>query len=133
MVGTKMTSPVFTPPVNLVAKSETFVPFRSPGFGVEFLTSLNHAIRTPLSGILGLSELMLEDPTGAENREYLISIRSCAAALNDLLSATLDYASHVSGAIRLEEQDFPLNTAIEAGLRDARQRAEDHAIPLEAN
>jgi CheY-like chemotaxis protein len=127
-----MTSPVFTPPVNLVAKSETFVPFRSPGFGVEFLTSLNHAIRTPLSGILGLSELMLEDPTGAENREYLISIRSCAAALNDLLSATLDYASHVSGAIRLEEQDFPLNTAIEAGLRDARQRAEDHAIPLEA-
>jgi CheY-like chemotaxis protein len=85
-----------------------------------------------LSGILGLSELMLENPTDAENREYLISIRSCAAALNDLLSATLDYASHVSGAIHLEEQDFPLNTAVEAGLRDARQRAEDYAISLEA-
>jgi CheY-like chemotaxis protein len=75
---------------------------------------------------------MLESPADAENREYLISIRSCAAALNDLLSATLDYASHVSGAIHLEEQDFPLNTAVEAGLRDARQRAEDHAISLQA-
>jgi len=127
-----MTSPAFTPSINLVAKSETSAPFRSPGVGVEFLTSLNHAIRTPLSGILGLSELMLENPTDLENREYLISIRSCAAALNDLLSATLDYASHVSGSIHLEEQDFPLSTAVEAGLRDARQRAEDHATSLEA-
>ena len=127
-----MTSPAFTPSIKLVAKSETFAPFRSPGLGVDFLTSLNHSIRTPLSGILGLSELMLEDPTSAENREYLISIRSCAAALNDLLSATLDYASHVSGAIRLEEQDFPLITAVEAGLRDARLRAEDSGTSLEA-
>ena len=131
-VGLKMTSHAVTPSINLVAKSETSAPFRSPGVGVEFLTSLNHAIRTPLSGILGLLELMLENPTDAENREYLISIRSCAAALNDLLSATLDYASHVSGTIHLEEQDFLLSTAVEAGLRDARQRAEDYAISLEA-
>jgi len=107
-----MTSPAFTPSIKIVAKSETFAPSRSPGLGVDFLTSLNHAIRTPLSGILGLSELMLEDPTSAENREYLISIRSCAAALNDLLSATWITLRIVSGAIRLEEQDFPLITAV---------------------
>jgi len=92
-------------------------------FGVAFLTSLNHAIRTPLSGILGLTQLLMEGEINEENREYLASIGSCAATLNDLLSSTLDYASHAAGAIHLEEQDFLLSTAIEAGLRDARQRA----------
>jgi CheY-like chemotaxis protein len=126
-----MTSPASNPPIDLVAKPETFAAFRPQGVGVEFLTSLNHAIRTPLSGILGLSELMLENPADEESREYLHSIRSCAAALNDLLSCTLDYASHISGAIRLEEQDFPLTSAVEAGLRDARQRAEDNGTTFE--
>ena len=126
-----MTSPAFTPTSNHVADFETFVPVRTPRLGVEFLTSLNHAIRTPMSGILGLSELMLENPTGTENREYILSIRSCASVLNDLLSATLDYASHSSGAIWLEEQDFLLNTAVEAGLRDARQRADDNGTSFE--
>ena len=98
---------------------------------IEFLTGLNHAIRTPLSGILGLSELMMECPIGEEYREYLISIRSCAAALNELLSSTLEYASHLHGVIRLEEQDLPLITAIEAGLRDARQRAQDQGTTFE--
>lgn len=118
-------------PVNLAAESELHSGFDLRRFGVDFLTSLNHAIRTPLSGILGLSELMLEGSIDEENREYLISIRSCAAALNDLLSSTLDYASHASGAIHLEEQDFLLITAIEAGLRDARQRAKDNGTSFE--
>lgn len=133
---TKMTSPASALPVSFSSELEPLSRADLPGldlpgldpkrFGVEFLTSLNHAIRTPLSGILGLSELMLESSIDAENREYLISIRSCVAALNDLLSSTLDYASHASGAIRLEEQDFLLTTAVEAGLRDARQRAQDN-------
>jgi CheY-like chemotaxis protein len=126
-----MTSLASALPLNLAAEPELHSGIDLRRFGVEFLTSLNHAIRTPLSGILGLSELMLESSIDSENREYLISIRSCAAALNDLLSSTLDYASHASGAIRLEEQDFLLVTAIEAGLRDARQRAKDNGTAFE--
>lgn len=128
---TTMTSPVPTPPADVVADSGTASLFRSPRIGVEFLTSLNHAIRTPLSGILGLSELMLENPTDTENSEYIHSIRSCAAGLNDLLSTTLDYVAHASGAIWLEEQDFLLSIAVESGLRDARQRAEDNGAAFE--
>ncbi len=126
-----MTLPAPSVPLNLAADSEQSPALHSPRIGVEFLTSLNHAIRTPMSGILGLTELMLENAADAESREYLLSIRSCASALNELLSATLDYASHASGAVWLEEQDFPLNTAIEAGLRDARQRAEANGTSFE--
>jgi len=129
--STKMTSLASALHRDQATESAPHLGFDLQRFGVEFLTNLNHAIRTPLSGILGLSELMLESAIDAENREYLISIRSCAAALNDLLSSTLDYASHASGAIRLEEQDFLLATAVEAGLRDARQRAQDNGTSFE--
>jgi len=126
-----MTSPAIRPPNDFDVDIRVPGLAQAPRMGVEFLISLNHAIRTPMSGILGLSELMLENPTDAENREYLLSIRCCAAALNDLLSATLDYASHLAGAVRLEQQDFPLHTALEAGLRDAAQRADDNGTVFE--
>ncbi len=118
-----MTSSASPSPIELAAASNAFAQFLPKRFGVEFLTSLNHAIRTPMSGILGLSELLLESALDPEHREYIVSIRSCASALNDLLASTLDYASLASGGIHLEEQDFPLTTAIEAGLREARERA----------
>jgi len=119
----EMTSSASASPLELAAASNAFAQFLPKRFGVEFLTSLNHAIRTPMSGILGLSELLLESALDPEHREYIVSIRSCASALNDLLASTLDYASLASGGIHIEEQDFPLTTAIEAGLREARERA----------
>jgi CheY-like chemotaxis protein len=127
-----MTSSATPSPIELAAASNAFAQFLPKRFGVEFLTSLNHAIRTPMSGILGLSELLLESALDPEHREYIVSIRSCASALNDLLASTLDYASLASGGIRLEEQDFPLLTAIEAGLREARERALETGTVLDS-
>ena len=127
-----MTSSATPSPIELAAASNVFAQFLPKRFGVEFLTSLNHAIRTPMSGILGLSELLLESALDPEHREYIVSIRSCASALNDLLASTLDYASLASGGIRLEEQDFPLLTAIEAGLREARERALETGTVLDS-
>ncbi|MGC9998856.1 MAG: response regulator [Bryobacteraceae bacterium] len=127
-----MTSSATPSPIELAAASNVFAQFLPKRFGVEFLTSLNHAIRTPMSGILGLSELLLESALDPEHREYIVSIRSCASALNDLLASTLDYASLASGGIRLEEQDFPLLTAIEAGLREARERALETGAVLDS-
>ncbi len=36
----------------------------------EFLASLNHEIRTPLSGVLGMTDLLLETSLTDEQREY---------------------------------------------------------------
>ena len=128
-----MTSSASASPIELVAASNAFVQFLPKRFGVEFLTSLNHAIRTPMSGILGLSDLLLESSLDPEYREYIVSIRSCASASSDLLASTLDYAALASGSVRLEEQDFPLVTAIEAGLREARGRALESGSALRPN
>jgi len=54
-----------------------------------FLASLNHEIRTPLSGIMGMADLLLETNLDDEQREYVNAARLCAESLFEILNATL--------------------------------------------
>ena len=47
----------------------------------QLLADLNHEIRTPLSGILGMSDLLLETRLDAEQKEYVQASRVCAESL----------------------------------------------------
>src|SRR6516225_8369699 len=62
-----------------------------------FLASLNHEIRTPLSGILGMADLLLETKLDDEQREYVLAARMCAENLFEILNATLEYSALDAG------------------------------------
>ncbi|HBY59576.1 MAG TPA: hypothetical protein DEH78_07115, partial [Solibacterales bacterium] len=68
----------------------------------HFLASLNHEIRTPLTGILGMTDLLLETGLSEEQREYVMAARGCADGLLDSLNALLEYSSLSAGDVRLE-------------------------------
>ena len=59
----------------------------------QFLASLNHEIRTPLSGILGMTDLLLETPLSEDQREYVGATRVCAENLLEILNVTLEYSA----------------------------------------
>ena len=59
----------------------------------QFLASLNHEIRTPLSGILGMTDLLLETPLTEDQREYVGATRVCAENLLEILNVTLEYSA----------------------------------------
>ncbi len=80
----------------------------------EFLSSLNHEIRTPLSGILGMSDPLLEAPLSPEQRDYVATTRSCAEDLLERLNAALGYAAVSAGTLTLEEADFNLVELLKA-------------------
>lgn len=80
----------------------------------RFLSSLNHEMRTPLTGILGMTDLLLETGLSVDQREYVAIMRSCAESLHDILNATLEFASLSSGQARREEAPFPLVPCLEA-------------------
>lgn len=97
----------------------------------QFLTSLNHEIRTPLTGILGMTDLLAETPLTSEQREYLEITRSCADTLYDILSATLEFAALSAGSARAEQSPFQVVRAIDAMVAEFEAKARNKGLDFE--
>jgi len=89
-----------------------------------FLASLNHEIRTPLSGIMGMLDLLLETSIDDDQRDYLNAARLCADSLSELLNSSLEYAALEAGQISLEESEFSVKEMLEAALGQQRTKAD---------
>jgi signal transduction histidine kinase len=72
----------------------------------QFLASLNHEMRTPLTGILGMLDLLLETNLDTEQREFALSSHLCARDLLELMNSTLEFSALAANQVVLEEADF---------------------------
>jgi CheY-like chemotaxis protein/anti-sigma regulatory factor (Ser/Thr protein kinase) len=81
-----------------------------------FLASLNHEVRTPLSGIVGMLDLLSETALDEDQRDYLNAARLCTESLTELLNASLEYAALEAGQITLDESEFNLRETLEAAI-----------------
>jgi CheY-like chemotaxis protein/anti-sigma regulatory factor (Ser/Thr protein kinase) len=97
-----------------------------------FLASLNHEIRTPLSGILGMADLLLETKLDEEQREYVNAARLCAESLFEILNATLEYSALEAGHLSLDESEFSLRELIESALAQQTLKAESKGLKIHA-
>ena len=95
-----------------------------------FLASLNHEIRTPLSGVVGMLDLLLETAIDEEQRDYLNAARLCAESLSELLNSSLEYAALEAGQISLEEIEFSVKEMLESALAQQRTKADTKQLRL---
>jgi signal transduction histidine kinase/DNA-binding response OmpR family regulator len=79
----------------------------------HMLANMSHETRTPLTGIIGTAELLLQSPLDPEQREYVETIRNCAQMLLDLLNDILDYSKIEAGKLTLESASFCLEEQID--------------------
>jgi PAS domain S-box-containing protein len=89
----------------------------------EFLANVGHETRTPLNGILGLTELLLESPLTAEQRENLQLVQASANTLLALIEDLLDHARIEAAQMVLEAVPFELRSSLEATLKTLAVRA----------
>lgn len=99
---------------------------------LELLASLSHEIRTPLSGILGMTDLLLESGLTGEQQEYVAAARDCAESLFDLLNATLEYSSLQTGCIQLETSEFQPADLVDGVVSEAASRVRTRGMELRA-
>lgn len=96
----------------------------------QFLASLNHEIRTPLSGILGMTDLLLETLLTEDQREYVGAARLCAENLLEILNVTLEYSALSANHVLLEESEFSLRDTLEGVLGEFAIKAEAKGLRL---
>jgi signal transduction histidine kinase/CheY-like chemotaxis protein len=96
----------------------------------QFLASLNHEIRTPLSGIVGMVDLLLETSLDDEQREFVLTTKLCADNLLEMLNATLEYSALSAGAVTPDQCEFHLAETIDSALSEHALRASSKGLAL---
>lgn len=73
----------------------------------EFLGTISHEFRTPLNGIIGMSEVLLGTHLDTEQRDSAETIKASGETLLGIISQVLEYSNLEAGRIRLDS--VPLN------------------------
>lgn len=80
---------------------------------IEFIANMSHDIRTPLSGVVGLSKLLEESPLNPEQKQYAQWINESGEQLLSLLNGILEVVSTENCSERDVKQDvFDLRQCI---------------------
>jgi CheY-like chemotaxis protein len=96
-----------------------------------FLENTSHELRTPMNGIVGMTELALDTNLTAEQRKYLTAVRSSANGLLSLLNDVLDFSTIEAGNLVLESTEFRIRETIEDSLDSFVARAEQKGLRLD--
>src|SRR4051794_15817278 len=78
----------------------------------EFLANISHELRTPMNGILGMVDIVLNTDLNPEQRDHLQTAQSCAYSLLALLNDVLDLSKIEAGRMVLERIPFDLHELI---------------------
>ena len=96
----------------------------------QFLTNLNHEIRTPLSGILGMTDLLVETQLTDEQSEYVNAARLCAENLLATLNTTLEYSALSANHLELEEIEFPTRETVQGVVSEFIFKAQSKGLEI---
>lgn len=94
----------------------------------EFLANMSHEMRTPLNGIIGMTDLALDSATDPEQRDCLQTVKDSAESLLTIINELLDFAKVEAGKINLDRVDFNLENWLRDSLKPLSFRAKQKGL-----
>jgi signal transduction histidine kinase len=98
----------------------------------DFLATMSHEIRTPLNGVLGMTSVLLDEPTAPKVTEGLRVIQRSGDMLLAVLNDVLDFSKIESNHFELEA--VPVNVADElravVSLLSSRADSQDDVVSV---
>ncbi len=74
----------------------------------EFLAAMSHEVRTPINGVLGMTELLQHTELSARQRRFADAARSSGESLLNIINDILDFSKIEAGKLELEDIPFDL-------------------------
>jgi len=96
----------------------------------EVLAKLGHEFRTPINGVMGMSELLSDTHLTHSQRDYLDTISLAGQDLLHLVSEMSDFAKLQSGRINLDHRAFDLTNCLTQCMNRYQQEANRKQIEL---
>jgi PAS domain S-box-containing protein len=79
----------------------------------EFLAHMSHEFRTPMNGVLGMTELLAGSTLTERQSMFVDVIRQSGQSLMATLNSIIDFTKLDSGSMDVDIQTFPLRVALE--------------------
>ncbi|MEE1655989.1 ATP-binding protein [Microvirga sp. CF3062] len=99
----------------------------------EFVHHVSYELRSPLTNIIGFTQLLGDETVGALNprqRDYADHIMRSSAALLAILNDILDLASIDTGSLELTPEIVDIRSTIEAAMRGLEDRLAEASLNL---
>jgi len=79
----------------------------------QFLNNISHELRTPMNGIMGMTELLLNGELPPRERRFASSVAASADALLNIINDLLDFSKIEAGTLYLERSRFNVRNCVE--------------------
>jgi PAS domain S-box-containing protein len=99
----------------------------------RFLAVVSHEVRTPLNGILGMTDLLLDTPLTPEQQTYARAVKSSGEALLGLIEEVLDFSKIEAGRLDLDSTPFDLPALVTDVVELIAPRAQAKGIEIAAD
>lgn len=97
----------------------------------RFLSNMSHELRTPLNGIMGFSELLLDELEQPLHVEFAQAVRDSGRRLLTMIEAVLELSALESGQLRVASATVALAPMLEQALAPHRAQARSKGLALE--